>query len=273
MVGASREVAAQTQIDDRDSVVGEVPAAVHRVGVGGVGALRIEVFLVEVAEVRGDEERQLPVGLEVLDTQVGFVPQLVEQLHDVGRVGERRLLVGEVVDDLVVNLGLDLFQESVEGVVARRGGRVADPHRGADVFREGLSEERRFGLFEVCAREVVHVDVRHRRDLFVDHREVVCGGESQFGFHAAEIDGLLLFGRRGASRPACGGEFLEDVALPVPELDVRGLGHVVEYAHAELLGRRPGQHRAEEDVFEIGSGVLFRIFEIGHGDCCFWMFV
>ena len=73
-----------------------------------------------MAEVRGDEERQLPIGLEVLDTQVGFVPQLVEQLHDIGRVGERRLLVGEVVDDLVVNLGLDLFQESVEGVVVAR---------------------------------------------------------------------------------------------------------------------------------------------------------
>nr|DAS01407.1 MAG TPA: hypothetical protein [Caudoviricetes sp.] len=266
VVGGSREVAAQPEVDDRNPVVGECPAAVHRIGVGGVGALRIEVFLVEVAEIGGDEERQLSVGLEVLNAQVGLVPQLVEQLHDVGRVGERRLLIGEVVDGLVADLGGDRLQKAVEGVVARCAGRVADPHRGADVLGEGLPEEHRFGLFEVGAREVVHVDVGQRRDLFVDHREVVRGGESQFGLHAAEVDGLLLFGRRGASRPARGGEFLEDVALSVPELDVRGLGHVVEYAHAEFLRRLSGQHRAEEDVFEIGSGVLFRIFEIGHGD-------
>ena len=110
--------------------------------------------------------------------------------------------------------------------------------------------------------------VDQRRDLLVDHREVVGGRESQFGLHPVKIDRLLVLGRRFAPGPACGGEFLEDVALAVPELDVRGLGHVVEYAHAEVLRRLPGEHRAEEDVFEVGTGVLFRIFEVSHG--CFW---
>ena len=135
-----------------------------------------------------------------------------------------------------------------------------------------LFEKRRFVLFEFRARKVVHVGVDQRRDLFVDHREVVGGRESQFGLHPVKVDRLLVLGRRFAPGPACGGEFLKDVALAVPELDVRGLGHVVEYAHAEILRRFPGEHRAEEDVFEVGTGVLFRIFEIGHGDDVFeWL--
>ena len=106
--------------------------------------------------------------------------------------------------------------------------------------------------------------VDQRRDLLVDHREVVGGRESQFGLHPVKIDRLLVLGRRFAPGPACGGEFLEDVALAVPELDVRRLGHVVEYAHAEVLRRLPGEHRAEEDGFEIAARVGLRVFNERH---------
>ena len=253
-------------------MVGQRPAAVHRIGIGRVGALRIEVFLVETVDVRRNEVGQPVVGLEARDAGIGPGPQLVEQLDRIGRVFERGRLEGKVVDAVVVDQTVDTLQESVEGVVTRRRGSVADPHRNADILGEGLFEKRRFGLFEFRARKVVHVGVDQRRDLFVNHREVVGGRESQFGLHPVKVDRLLVLGRRFAPGPACGGEFLKDVALAVPELDVRGLGHVVEYAHAEVLRRFPGEHRAEEDVFEVGTGVLFRIFEIGHGDDVFeWL--
>ena len=45
--GGGAEVAAQPYVHDRNSVVGQRPAAVHRIGVGRVGALCIEVLLVQ----------------------------------------------------------------------------------------------------------------------------------------------------------------------------------------------------------------------------------
>ena len=61
--------------------------------------------------------------------------------------------------------GLDAFEEAVEGVEARSGRRVADPHRGADSLGDGLLEERSFGLLQLAARQVVHIDVGARRDF------------------------------------------------------------------------------------------------------------
>lgn len=103
------------------------------------------------------------------------------------------------------------------------------------------------------------------RDLLADHREVVGGGESHLGLHALQVDLLFELGRGGASRPSGVGVFLEDVALPVPQLDVGGGRHVVEDAHAQLPGRPSGQHRAEEDGLEFGAGVLLGIFDVVHG--------
>nr|DAF45440.1 MAG TPA: hypothetical protein [Siphoviridae sp. ctBLh2] len=268
-----RQVAAQTDVDDRDAVVGQSLAAVHRVGVGGIDPLRIEVLLVEVAEVRGEEEGQLPLGLEVLHPGVGVGPERVEEFDDLLGRGEVGALVGLVVDALVIDELLDDLEESVEGVVARLGRGVADPHRGADVLGQCAAEELRLGLLELGAREVVQMQVGDGRDLLADHREIVGGGESHLGLHALQVDLLLELGRGGASRPSGVGVFLEDVALPVPQLDVGGGRHVVEDAHAQLPGRPSGQHRAEKDGLEFGAGVLLGIFDVVHGVKGFYGFL
>ena len=258
------QVAAHAHVDDRDAVVGQLRTAVHRVDVGGVNPLLVEILLVEVADVRRDEVGELAFGLEILCAGVSLAPEFVEDLSGVTVVREVRGRVGEAVVDRA-ELVLEQLEESVEGVVALSGRGVAGPHRGADVLGQGLAEEFGLGLFEDRSGEVLHVDVDDRGDLLVDHREVVGGGESEFGLYALEVDRLFGAGGGCAAVPAGGGELLEDVALSVPELDVGGLGHVVEHAHAKVLGRLPGQDRAEEDVLQIGAGVLFRIFKVSHG--------
>ena len=245
-------------------MVGERRPAVDRVGIGGVGALRVEILLVEVVEVRGDEEGQLPLGAQVLEAAVGVLPQVVEELHGALRIVELGGRVGGGVDLLVGGELLHGLQEAVEGVVARRGRRVAHPHRGADVLGHGLAEEGGLGLLEHRAREVVHVDVGAGGDALVDEREVVGGREAQFGLHALQGDRLLVFGRRGAARPPCGVVLLEDVALAVPQLHGGGCGEVVEDPHAQILGRGAREHRAEEDGLQIGAGVLLGVFEVTH---------
>lgn len=134
---------------------------------------------------------------------VGVGPQLVEELDDLLRRREVRVLIGVVIDALLRDQFPDELQESVEGVVARLGRGVADPHRRAEVLGERLPEERRFGLLELGSREVLQVDVRDGGDLLADHREVVGRREAHLGLHAPQVDRLLeLGGRRAADQPA-----------------------------------------------------------------------
>ena len=254
------QIGPQTDVDERDAVVGQSLTAVGAFGVGRVGALAVEVLFVGVVEIRGDEEGELAFGFAVLDTFVGVLPEVVENGDDLFGIGEVGGFVDRIVEPLLLGACLDAFEEAVEGVEARSGRRVADPHRGADSLGDGLLEERGFGLLQLAARQVVHIDVGARRDFLVYQREVVGGRESQLGLHAAQSDGFLQFVGGAASGPPCGGVFLEDVALPFPELDGRRDGHVVEDPHAQFAGRRAAQDGTEEDVFEVGTGVLLGVF-------------
>lgn len=74
------------EVDDRNAVVGEYrpafgPADVGRLGVGE----RVEILLVEVVEIRGDEVDQLSVGFQVGQLFGGFGPCGVEDID--GRCG------------------------------------------------------------------------------------------------------------------------------------------------------------------------------------------
>ena len=259
-----REVVAQTHVDHRDAVVGQPLTAVHRVDVGGVRTLRVEVLLVEIVEVRRHEERQLTLALRILDARVGVLPQRVEKSDHRFGVGHRRRRVGLLVEDFGRRVVHDRLQEAREGVVAARRRRVAHPHRRADVFGYGLTEERCLGLFEFRARQVVHVDVGAGRDLFVDQRKVVGCREAHLGLHAAQRDVLLVFVGRGAARPAFSRVLLQDVLLSVPQLYGRRYGQVVEDAYAQFLGRGARQKGSEEDGVEFGTRVLLGVFQETH---------
>ena len=260
----TREVAPQPDVDHRNAVVSQSPTAADALRIGRFGPLAVEILLVGEANVRRDEKDQLPVGLQILKAVVGVVPQVVEELHHLGRIFEVGGLERHVVGLLLRHGRSDGLQKAVESVVAARLGGIADPHRRTDAFGDGLFEKRRLGLFELGARQIVEIDVGPRRNPLVDEREVVGRREPQLGLHTAEIDGLLVFGGGGSSRPSRLRVLLEDVALTVPELHGRGHGHVVEYPHAQFQSGGTAQHGAEEDVFQIGAGVLFGIFQETH---------
>ena len=245
-------------------MIQQVLTAVDIVGVGAVRAHAVEVLLVGAVNVRRNEEGQLPLGFEVFQAFVRIFPEIVEHGDRVGRCvhGVRFVIVG--IDLVVVRVGGDGFEKSVEGVRAAFGRRVAHPHRRADAFGDGLFEERGFGLFEFGAREILHIDLGTVGNQLIDQREVVCGRVAQFGFHAVERDGFLEFFRAGAAAPACRGEFLQDVGFGLPHLHCRRYGHVVKDADAQVDGRRTAQHRAEKDRFEVFAGVGFGIFECAH---------
>ena len=256
------------EVDDRNAVVGEYrpafgPADVGRLGVGE----RVEILLVEVVEIRGDEVDQLSVGFQVGQLFGGFGPCGVEDID--GRCGlfEVGRGVGLRCRDLVLDEQfVDAFDESVERGVLRARARllVADPHRHAEAFGDGAFEELGFGLFELRTRQVVHVDIGAVGNQFVDHREVVGGRIAQFGLDLRHVDRLLEFSGGIAARPACGGVLLEDVARSFPQLHGRRCGHVVEDAHAQVEGRLAAEHRAEEDGFEIAARVGLRVFNERH---------
>ena len=258
------QVGRDAQIHDGNAVIQQVLTAVDIVGVGAVRAHAVEVLLVGAVNVRRNEEGQLPLGFEVFQAFVRIFPEIVEHGDRVGRCvhGVRFVIVG--IDLVVVRVGGDGFEKSVEGVRAAFGRRVAHPHRRADAFGDGLFEERGFGLFEFGAREILHIDLGTVGNQLIDQREVVCGRVAQFGFHAVERDGFLEFFRAGAAAPACRGEFLQDVGFGLPHLHCRRYGHVVKDADAQVDGRRTAQHRAEKDRFEVFAGVGFGIFECAH---------
>ena len=81
-----------------------------------------------------------------------------------------------------------------------------------------------------------------------------------------KADGFLVFGGRSSSTPTGSIVLLEDVALAIPKLYGGGGREVVDHSYSEVDGRRAGEHRAEEDVFEVGTSVLFCIFKETHGE-------
>ena len=199
--------------------------------------------------------------------QVGRQSQVHERNPVVGEAAAAVLVVVVGGDFVAVREPHDALEKAVESVEPFGEGGVADPGGHADALGDRLAEEGGFGLFELRARQVVHVYVRTVGDQLVDEREVIRRGVAHFGLYALQPDGFLeLFGGC-AARPARGVVFLQDVPLPFPQLHGGRHRHVVEDADAELLGRGAGEHRAEENGLEVFAPVGLGVFDGVHG--CF----
>ena len=145
---------------------------------------------------------RLPLALHRFEDRGRRAPHLVQQVdHRLGReLPFGKVHHGEVHEGVVVAYQC---HEAVELVQRRsRVGHVAYPHRRAQALGDRRAEHLRLGLFQLGARQVVHVDVGAAGYQLVHLREVVRGRIARLGLDLLHSYRLLLACGRVAARPA-----------------------------------------------------------------------